>query len=175
MPIYEFYCADCHTVYSFLSRAVETRKQPNCPRCGRRGLERRPSAFAISRGRAEPEAAAPEAADTDMRLERAMESLMTQAEGLDENDPKAGARFMRRLYETAGLPLTANLEEALRRMESGEDPESIEEDLGDALAEDPLLGEGGAESAAASEAGTSLRGLRRRLLPPRQDPELYEL
>jgi len=174
MPIYEFYCTDCHTVFNFLSRTVETRKRPGCPRCGRPRLERKPSAFAISRGRAEPEPALPEAGHADARLEHAMESLMAQAEGLDENDPKAGARFMRRLYETAGLPVTAGLEEALRRMEAGEDPESIEEDLGDALAEDPLLGEG-AGDAEAADAGSAIRGLRRRLLPPRQDPELYEL
>lgn len=174
MPIYEFYCADCHTVFNFLSRTVETRKQPSCPRCGRPRLERKPSAFAISRGRAEPESPLPEAGDGDARLEHAMESLMAQAEGLDENDPKAGARFMRRLYETAGLPVAAGLEEALRRMEAGEDPESIEEDLGDVLAEDPLLGEGGGE-AAGENSGTAIRGLRRRLLPPRQDPELHEL
>ena len=75
MPIYEFYCADCHRVFHFLSRTVETRKRPDCPRCGRRGIERRPSSFAISKGRkeAEGERGLPEV--DDARLERAMEAM----------------------------------------------------------------------------------------------------
>ena len=43
MPIYEFYCPDCHTVFSFFSSAVDTAASPACPRCSRPGLGRRPS------------------------------------------------------------------------------------------------------------------------------------
>ncbi len=53
MPIYEFYCAHCHRVFSFLSRVVNTDKTPACPRCRRTELTRRVSAFAISKGRRE--------------------------------------------------------------------------------------------------------------------------
>ena len=49
MPIYEFYCADCHTIFNFFSRTVNTRKSPLCPRCGKRTLDRQVSAFAIDR------------------------------------------------------------------------------------------------------------------------------
>ena len=35
MPIYEFYCRDCHRVYSFLSRSVAPDRRPPCPKCGR--------------------------------------------------------------------------------------------------------------------------------------------
>ncbi len=44
---------------------------------------------------------------------------------------------MRRLFEATGMPVGAGMEEALRRMESGEDPEKIEEEMGDVM-EDPL-------------------------------------
>ncbi len=50
MPVYEFYCADCHTVYNFFSQSVNTAKRPTCPKCGRPELERRASLFAISKG-----------------------------------------------------------------------------------------------------------------------------
>ena len=55
MPIYEFYCADCHTIYSFFSRRVNTEKIPACPdsRCGRTALARQVSLFSVSKGRAD--------------------------------------------------------------------------------------------------------------------------
>ena len=168
MPIYEFYCPDCHALYQFLSRRVTTKKLPDCPRCDRKKLERRPSAFAVSRGLSEPDSPAPGGPD-DARLEKAMMSLAEDPSAfaaLDGDDPRAAAQFMKRLYDTAGLPVTPALEEAIRRMESGEDPEEVEADLGAALDEDPLLGPGGEVPA---------KGARRRLLPPRKDPELYEL
>ena len=57
MPIYEFYCADCHRVYSFLSKTVNTTKRPACPRCGRPKLERKVSRFAVGRRRTQTEEA----------------------------------------------------------------------------------------------------------------------
>lgn len=168
MPIYEFYCSDCHRVFNFLSRSVNTERRPACPRCGRPELARRPSLFAISRGRAEPAADAetdlPEGLD-EQRLAQAMESLASEAQGLNEEDPRQQARLMRRLFETAGLPVGGGMEEALRRLEAGEDPESVEAELGDALEADP---------SSRAESTRALAGLRRKL-PPSVDPSLYEL
>ena len=105
----------------------------------------------------------------DARLEQAMASLASELDGVDENDPRGAARLMRRLYETAGLPVGGVLEEALKRMEAGEDPDAIDAEYGDALdAEDPFLAEGGDGRPGASR-------LARRFLPPRTDPELHEL
>lgn len=166
MPIYEFYCSDCHTIYGFLSRTVDTGKRPPCPRCGRADLERRASAFAISKGREESDEGLPEGLDAS-RLERAMESLAGEAGALEGDDPRAAARFVRRLYDTAGLPVSGELREALHRMESGEDPDAIEEEMGGLLESlDPFGG------AAAERPGASVR---RRFLPPRRDPELHEM
>jgi len=165
MPIYEFYCSACHAIYQFLSRRVTVSRTPSCPKCGRSGLDRRPSSFAISKGRPETAEGAATGLD-DGRLEQAMGQLAGEADGLDENDPQSAARFMRRLYQTAGIEPGQGLTEALRRLESGEDPDAIEQDLGDVLEEDPLAG-GGPEPRSAR--------LRRRFLPPRVDPELHEL
>lgn len=170
MPIYEFYCPDCHAVYQFLSRSIETKKRPACPRCDRKRLERRPSAFAVSRGLSEPETAEPGGIG-DERLEKAMMSLAEDPgalAALDGEDPRAAAHFMKKLYDTAGLPMTTAMEEAIRRMEAGEDPEAVEADLGAALDEDPLLGPGEDHQAPVKKG-------RRRFLPPRRDPELHEL
>jgi putative FmdB family regulatory protein len=180
MPIYEFYCPDCHRVLSFLSRSVDTEKRPACPRCGRPDLARRVSSFAISKGRKE-EAPTPPAEPgfpglppgmDEARLEQAMSELARDAEGMNEDDPRQGAQLMRRLFASTGLPLGTGMEEALRRMEAGEDPEKIEEEMGDTM-EDPF-GMGGGEEGA-REPRVSLSSLRRRVLPPTIDPELHEL
>ena len=54
MPIYEFYCDQCNTIFNFFSRGVNTTKTPGCPKCRTRPLSRRMSAFAVT-GRAREE------------------------------------------------------------------------------------------------------------------------
>ncbi len=179
MPIYEFYCSHCHRVFSFLSRAVDTAKTPACPRCGGCGLARRASAFAISKGRKEePKPEPPPGGELDeARLERAMEAMAGEMDSIDENDPKQGARLMRKLFSATGMPIGTGMEEALRRMEAGEDPEKIEEQMGDVFEEDPFGGLLGGEGEASEPADDEKRALGRlrRMLPPSHDPELYEL
>ena len=173
MPIYEFYCADCHTVFNFLARRPNTTKRPACPRCGRPRLERKVSRFAISKGRRESDAADDPLADLDdARMERVMAEMAQEFDGANEDDPRQMARMMRKLHDATGLPLGAGMEEAIRRMEAGEDPDKIEEEMGDLLDEDPLLGEGGSSP---GQTGGSLRRLSRKLKPPDVDDTLYDL
>ncbi len=168
MPIYEFYCEPCHRVYSFLSRAIDTERAPDCPRCGARRLARRTSSFAISKGRAERAQGEEEGApDVDEgKLMQLMQELGPEAENLNEDDPRQAARMMRKLLDAAGLPVGGGMEEALRRMAAGEEPEKVEQDMGDSLEQDPF---------SASERKRSFATLRRRLLPPSVDTHLYEL
>jgi putative FmdB family regulatory protein len=170
MPIYEFYCADCHAVFSFLSRLPNTKKRPACPRCDRPRLERRASAFAISRGRAEPSSdeGPPEGFD-EAKMEQVMAEMARDADQADENNPRHMARMMRKLFDGTGMQLGPGMEEAIRRMEAGDDPDKIEEEMGDLLAgeeELPFAAGGGA---------AGLRALRRKLKPPSVDRTLYEL
>jgi putative FmdB family regulatory protein len=162
MPIYEFYCSSCHTLFSFLSRGVNTTKRPGCPRCKRHRLSRRVSAFAISSGRNDSDEAGGQ--PDDEAMERVLGALTQEADGLDEENPRAMAGLMRKLYDGMGLRLGVGMEEAMRRMEAGEDPDQIEQDLGDLLeGEEPLI------------VGGSLRGLSRRLRPPAVDGTLHEM
>ncbi|MGB9688597.1 FmdB family zinc ribbon protein [Thermogutta sp.] len=175
MPIYEFYCADCHTVYSFFSRKINTEKRPDCPRCGRPQLERRVSRFAIGRGGSdksekgeggqEDDDLLPPGFDEE-KFERAMMELASEAENLDEEDPRQMARLMRKLSQSTGLEFGGAMEEAIRRLEAGEDPESIEEDLGDLLEEEePIF----------QQTGRSLKTIVQHLLPPKKEETLYDL
>ncbi len=177
MPIYEFYCPDCHRVMSFLSRSVDTRKQPACPKCGRAGLTRRVSSFAISRGRKEePGAAAGVPGFDEARLEKAMESLAGEMEHMNEDDPRQSAQLMRKLLEATGAPPNPPMEEALKRLEAGENPERIEEEMGDLLGEPFGEDPGGQDAEALPETpGRRLARLARRLRPASLDPELYDL
>lgn len=163
MPVYEFYCSDCHTIFNFLSRRVNTEKRPACPRCGRPELDRQVSRFAVSRGHGETaqEEEMPEL--DEERMEKAMEALAGEMEGVNENDPRQMARFMRRFTEATGMDLGEGAEEAIRRLEAGEDPARVEEEMGQLLdADNPFAREG-------------VRGLKRRLRPPERDDTLYPL
>jgi putative FmdB family regulatory protein len=169
MPIYEFYCPACHTILNFLARSPKPDARPACPRCGRRGLERQMSRFAaIGRAKAPADpAAGPDTPAADARMERAMAELANRAETMDENDPRAAARLMREMSGLAGMKLGPGMQEALKRLEAGEDPEAIEADMGDLLNEDDGLSPEGEAGTAASPAA------RRR--PPHRDPTLYDL
>ncbi len=135
MPIYEFYCPECHTVYSFFSARIDTAAQPDCPRCERRELERKPSRFATLKHQGEGDGEDdPMRGLDEAKLEGAMASLMQEMGGLEnEEDPRAIGHLMRRFGELSGLEMGDRMEEMVRRMESGEGPESLEAEMGDDL------------------------------------------
>jgi putative FmdB family regulatory protein len=162
MPIYEFYCPECHTVFNFFSRTINTEKIPPCPKCNRLKLERQMSSFAVLRGdKQDQDDGLPDIDES--KLEKAMTALASEAERINEDDPKQAAQLMRKLTHMTGLELGTGMEEALRRMEAGEDPEQIEAEMGDLLEEEePLIFQGQKKS-------TSKK------MPPRKDEKLYEL
>ncbi|WP_295580363.1 zinc ribbon domain-containing protein [uncultured Lamprocystis sp.] len=174
MPVYEFYCPDCHTIFNFFARRVDTATRPDCPRCGRPELGRQASLFAISKGRAETAAQDTEGLPAGVDEERMMQAFAAMAgemEGLDDADPKQAARLMRRLFDASGLKLGDGMAEAIRRMEAGEDPEQVDAELGDALeSEDPFTALTAGKSGA-----DALRSLRRELLPAARDDTWYPL
>lgn len=129
MPIYEFYCQPCNTVFNFYSKRIDTVTRPDCPRCGRPELERRVSMFAAI-GKVTEEEEQFSGLDEN-KMERALESLMRESEGINEDDPRQMAGLMRKFTERTGINLGGNMEEAIARMERGEDPEQIEKEMGD--------------------------------------------
>jgi len=164
MPIYEFYCRDCHTLYNFFSKTINTGKRPNCPQCKKVRLTRQMSSFAVT-GRAAEEDHPADPPFDESKLEKAMGMLASQADTMDENDPRQAADLMRKLTDMTGMELGPGMQEALTRMESGEDPDKIEAEMGDLLeGEDPF-------SFAAKK---SRRGDRKKLEPNR-DETLYDL
>jgi len=125
-------------------------------------LERRMSTFSTLKNRgAEDDMAIPDMDES--KMEKVMSVLAKEAEHLDENDPRQAANLMRKLTDMTGLNLGPGMEEALARMEAGEDPEQIEAEMGDLLeGEDPF-----------SLKRNSFKLFKQ--LPPKVDDKLYYL
>lgn len=62
-----------------------------------------------------------------------MESLSDPSNfgDVDENDPRSIGKFMRRMGNEMGEDMGPEFNEMVGRLESGEDPESIESDIPD--------------------------------------------
>jgi hypothetical protein len=69
---------------------------------------------------------------------------------------------MRKLSEAAGMKLGDSFQEALHRLEAGEDPDRIDQELGDLLAEEDPYSDKPSRNKPSSR-------------KPRQDETLYDL
>lgn len=165
MPIYEYYCPDCHVIFNFLSRSIRADRRPKCPRCGRPDIERQVSRFAAIGRAVEKSDAGDGECDPamDLRMEKALESVASDADAMGE-DPRSAAQFIRKLSGAAGVRINGAMEQALQRIESGEDPDQIESDIGGALAD--------ANPFDAPASGR--KGGRRHAGPPERDETLHE-
>src|SRR5579862_2349295 len=118
MPIYEYSCQTCRKRVSvfFLSITRAQEDQPVCPECGGQQLTRLVSRFRVGRAQGPS-------------LDEGGE--LPGMEDLERGDPKAIARMMRQMSDETGEPMEPEMEGVLNRLEKGEDPESIEADMGD--------------------------------------------
>jgi len=165
MPIYEFFCTDCNTLFNFFSSRIDTETLPACPRC-ERVLERRPASFATLKHQDEGEPDPFDGLD-ESALDSAMASMAHEFEGVEnEDDPRQLAGLFRKFGEASGMEIGPRMQDLLARLESGADPESIEQELGGELDSEEALGDlFSVRKALAAE-------IRRR---PRVDRELYFL
>jgi putative FmdB family regulatory protein len=139
MPIYEFFCDDCNMIFSFFSKTINTQKRPICPKCRTKKLSRQISMFAIA-GKAKEDSDLDDFPIDESQMEQAMNMLAGEAEKMNEEDPRQAANLMRKLSSMTGLKLGPGMEEALSRMEKGEDPETVEAEMGDLLeGEEPFI------------------------------------
>lgn len=116
MPIYEYRCNKCRKKVSILTLRVSEKVDETCEHCGSKSLTRLLSRFAMTRSE-----------------ESRMDSLADPSNlaGLDENDPKSMARWMRKMGREMGDEFGGeDFDEMIDEMESGKDPESAGEDEG---------------------------------------------
>lgn len=182
MPIYEFYSPDTHKIYAFLARGMAAREQvPSCPDGPCYRMERVMSNFAVT-GRAEDKSEGDAGEEDDTRMEAAMAEMEREMAGMDEDnpDPRRMGSLMRRMSELTGEKLPEPMEEMVRRLEAGEDPDKLEEEFGDLedledFGEDGGEAEGDGNEESKGMSPARFRALLRRRREPARDPELYEL
>ncbi len=184
MPIYEYFCPANNTVYQFYAKSVAQGETiPRCPDNAKFRIQKMVSGFAITKGGASdqppPDPAAPGPAnEEDQRMEAAMAEMEGEFANVDENDPKAMGCMMRRVSEMTGDKLDGEMEEVVRKLEEGADPDSLEEQLGGDMEgmDDPMGGMGGPGSGdgAGPDPPESKYRFKARNSPPRRDPELYD-
>lgn len=170
MPIYEFYSPDTNKIYSFFARRLlKPGEVPRCPDGREKRMEKMLSRFAVT-GRAKEKTDAPGGEDFDPRQEAQMMEIAREMESMgDENpDPRQVGKLMRKMTEIAGERMPEQVEEMVRRLEAGEDPEKLEEEFGDTL--DETMDDFSSDS----KEGAARRAKGSRPAPQR-DPALYEL
>ena len=185
MPIYEYYCPDNHTIYQFYAKTLaQGQTIPRCPDNPKFGMKKLVSAFAVTKGGKKDESAetkpATDASDPveDAKMEAAMGAMEKEFSSVDENDPRAMARMMRRMGELTGEKFDEPMEEAVRKLEEGADPDSLEDQLGGDTPGEPdpygdEMGMGGPPAEPKDPKEPRHRFRARRVLP-RRDPKLYD-
>ncbi len=106
MPIYEFRCQACRKRTSVFTRSVGVPAVAVCRHCGSADVSRIFSRVAVLRGDGD------DAGGFD-------ESSLA---GVDENDPRSVARWVRKMSRQMGEPLDPQMEGELERLEAGEMP-----------------------------------------------------
>lgn len=112
MPIYEYRCAACGRKTTVVTLSVKAAVDPVCKHCGGRELAKLVSRVAVRRS-------------GESRLESLADP--SSLAGLDENDPKSVARWMkkmgREMGEEAGEDFDEEVDRAMDEAERGEDAE----------------------------------------------------
>jgi putative FmdB family regulatory protein len=130
MPIYEYVCRDCRKRVSVFFRTFSeaSDEAARCPHCSGTNLHRLVSRVSVTRSE-------------DSRLDALAddESLMS---GMESEDPRALAHFMRKMSDETGEPLDAEMSEMVGRLESGESPEEIEKSMPELADMDDGMGGG---------------------------------
>jgi putative FmdB family regulatory protein len=118
MPIYEYVCGDCRKRVSVFFRTFSEASDDaaRCPLCQGANLRRLVSRVTVIKSEAS-------------RLDNLADpSLMS---GLENEDPRALASFMRRMSDEMGEPLDGEMTEVLDRLDAGESPDAIDASMPD--------------------------------------------
>ncbi|MFQ3577633.1 MAG: cytochrome C [Verrucomicrobiia bacterium] len=174
MPFFEFYCPDNNKIYTFFARTREQAETiPACPDNPSFRMVKMMSRFAIGRpvsvsgfagGQEAPGETGELGGDVD---ERRMMSVMQEMEqamaSMDEEnpDPKLLGRMMRKMADASGERLDGEMEEVVRKLEEGTDPEALEAEFGDLMG-DPEDQDGGGFGGSGFGRG------------PTRDPNVYD-
>lgn len=183
MPIYEFYSPATRKIYSFFARSLSyAEKTPFCPDGEKHLMKKLLSGFSITGGTSDDPPSLegtedPGDAFAGMDPSQA-EGVMKELEGAmsgmdDENpDPRQMGQLMRKMCEMTGERMDEPMEEVVRKLEEGMDPDVLEERMAEFTEEDEGLGSIEQERGSTDEAKAKLKKMMSKRLS--RDPELYE-
>ena len=186
MPIYEFMSQNTGKIYSFFAHSPSyAEKIPFCPDGKKYKMEKVISGFSITRQKEEaPEIPAGDSGDDPNdpfagmdpgQAEKVMKELEGAMGGMDEDnpDPKQMGQLMRKMCEMTGETMDEPMEEVVRKLEEGADPDELEDRMGDFLGdEQPNDKTGGNEEDSMDSVKSRLKKLIKKKMV--RDPKLYE-
>ncbi|NWJ48469.1 MAG: zinc ribbon domain-containing protein [Chloroflexi bacterium] len=131
MPIYEYRCRVCNSKSNLFFRSIAAAPENSentdlaCPKCGNKALSRIFSRFAVRRGSSDE-------GDGFYEIDRMLANV-------DESDPQSLARVARKIAQQTGEDIGPEFDEAMSRIESGEDPDSVIEGYDKSAGEDSSI------------------------------------
>ena len=186
MPIYEFMSQNTGKIYSFFAHSPSyAEKIPFCPDGKKYKMEKVMSGFSITGQKEEaPEIPAGDSGDDPNdpfagmdpgQAEKVMKELEGAMGGMDEDnpDPRQMGQLMRKMCEMTGETMDEPMEEVVRKLEEGADPDELEDRMGDFLGdEQPNDKTGGNEEDSMDSVKSRLKKLMKKKMV--RDPKLYE-
>ncbi len=175
MPIYEFQCEPCRTVFQFFSRRVDTRTCPPCPKCGR-PLSRKVSAIAYLQGGGDGDAdGLGDVRLDENRMEKALDAMGDALDAAgDSDDAMSAAETMKRFSDASGLRFNSGLRDAVERLAAGADPETVGAEIDEMVG--TMAEKGETPFVSGDDSGTTASS--GRAAPERpwsNDPTLYDM
>ena len=150
MPIYEFYSPDLQKIYSFFSHKVRSSDEvPTCPDGEQVSMQRLISGFSITGKQPSEIQESPQTDNSDAdpfadlepsKAKHLMQEMEKSISSIDDDnpDPKQMGNLMRKMCEMSGERIDDRMEEVVRKLEEGKDPNEIENDMEEYLSGDSI-------------------------------------
>jgi truncated hemoglobin YjbI len=182
MPIYEFYSPDTRKIYTFYARSLQGSSiTPICP-CGKDfKMQRMYSGFSVtglsSRNEESEEMGNNDSQDdpfanmSEKQASHVMKELEKNLGGMDDEnpDPRHMGKMMRKMCELTGEKMDGVMEEVVRKLEEGANPEELEHKMGGQMEEIET------ELSKTDDTEDKRKRSRSMNLPVIRDPVLYEM
>jgi len=181
MPIYEFYSPNTNKIYSFYSRSLKNADaSPSCPDGKKFEMRKMISAFSVTGKEEGDNEKADELKDgecddplsklSDAQSSQIMQEMERAMSGIDDEnpDPRQMGSLMRKMSDMTGEKMDGVMEEVVRKLEEGMNPDELEEKLGNSMEETV---ENGEIKKTAEEILSKHNNMKMRLT---RDTELYE-
>lgn len=117
MPIYEYYCKACNTIFNFYSKTLSVKKEPFCPRC-QGPIKKHVSSFAFSQKQKGP--------DSLPMSSKMLDDGLKRLKDYDSKNPEDAANLRRKFSKM----MNVNFEEGRKKSDAMLEAEQEEKDFG---------------------------------------------